>query len=144
MGLFSQNTEAVPASHHRRSGSGRHTNSHSEKRRHSVIGRHMNERPTFGEWIRTIWLDILTMAAMGTVGLGVCWAAVHVIDIVLIITNTVLRFTWLPLRRLAPSRFTSRMGRLCIPNSHTRSAEISSPSGSPRSSRVSSPSFASS
>lgn len=57
--------------HHHRTGSGR-ANGIPEKRRDSVIGRHMNERPTFGEWLRTIWLDILTMAALGAVGLGVC------------------------------------------------------------------------
>ncbi|EWC43428.1 hypothetical protein DRE_07614 [Drechslerella stenobrocha 248] len=31
----------------------------------------VNRRPTFGSWIRTIWLDILTMAALGAIGLGV-------------------------------------------------------------------------
>ncbi|KAF3937537.1 hypothetical protein ABW19_dt0200572 [Dactylella cylindrospora] len=34
----------------------------------------INQRPTFGGWVRTIWLDILTMALMGVVGLGVYMA----------------------------------------------------------------------
>lgn len=76
MAFFSRNNEAMPPNdtgrHHRRSGSGHHANGHSEKRRDSVIARHMNERPTMGEWFRTIWLDIVWMACMGAVGLGVC------------------------------------------------------------------------
>jgi len=28
-------------------------------------------RPTFGQWLRGYWIDILTMAAMGAIGLGV-------------------------------------------------------------------------
>ncbi len=31
----------------------------------------MATRPRFGQWLRHTWLDILTMAAMGAVGLGV-------------------------------------------------------------------------
>ncbi|KAG7289255.1 hypothetical protein NEMBOFW57_005620 [Staphylotrichum longicolle] len=34
----------------------------------------MATRPTFGQWLRHTWLDILTMAAMGAVGLGVYMA----------------------------------------------------------------------
>lgn len=34
----------------------------------------INRRPTFGGWIKTVWLDIITMAAMGAVGLGVYMA----------------------------------------------------------------------
>ncbi|KAK5945508.1 hypothetical protein PMZ80_002713 [Knufia obscura] len=30
-----------------------------------------NRRPSFGQWLKFHWLDILTMAAMGAVGLGV-------------------------------------------------------------------------
>lgn len=32
----------------------------------------MGTRPTFGQWLKWTWLDIITMAAMGAVGLGVC------------------------------------------------------------------------
>jgi len=31
----------------------------------------MARKPTFGQWLKVSWLDILTMAAMGLVGLGV-------------------------------------------------------------------------
>ncbi|KAL7791376.1 phosphatidic acid phosphatase type 2/haloperoxidase [Trichoderma ceciliae] len=39
-------------------------------------GRHhepyaMHSRPSFGQWLKVTWLDILTMAAMGAIGLGV-------------------------------------------------------------------------
>jgi hypothetical protein len=30
-----------------------------------------NSRPTFGQWIKATALDIITMAAMGAIGLGV-------------------------------------------------------------------------
>lgn len=33
-----------------------------------------NTRPTFGQWIKATALDIVTMAAMGAVGLGVYMA----------------------------------------------------------------------
>ncbi|KAI2476253.1 phosphatidic acid phosphatase beta [Pyrenophora tritici-repentis] len=33
-----------------------------------------NTRPTFGQWVKATWLDIVTMAAMGAVGLGVYMA----------------------------------------------------------------------
>lgn len=31
----------------------------------------MSTRPTFGQWLKYTWLDIVTMAAMGAIGLGV-------------------------------------------------------------------------
>lgn len=31
----------------------------------------MSARPTFGQWLKLTWLDILTMAVMGALGLGV-------------------------------------------------------------------------
>ncbi|KAM7183382.1 Phosphatidic acid phosphatase type 2/haloperoxidase [Rhypophila sp. PSN 637] len=34
----------------------------------------MSTRPTFGQWLRVTWLDILTMAVLGAVGLGVYMA----------------------------------------------------------------------
>ncbi|KAF3925129.1 hypothetical protein ABW20_dc0100733 [Dactylellina cionopaga] len=34
----------------------------------------VNRRPTVGGWFKTIWLDLLTMALMGAVGLGVYMA----------------------------------------------------------------------
>ena len=39
---------------------------------HSSYGHDsLNSRPTFGQWFKGIWLDILTMAALGAIGLGV-------------------------------------------------------------------------
>lgn len=31
----------------------------------------MSRRPTFGQWLKGTWLDIVTMACMGAIGLGV-------------------------------------------------------------------------
>src|ERR1700712_3596074 len=31
----------------------------------------MGRRPTFGQWLKRTWLDIVTMIAMGAIGLGV-------------------------------------------------------------------------
>jgi hypothetical protein len=31
----------------------------------------LNSRPTFGQWLKGVWIDILTMAALGAIGLGV-------------------------------------------------------------------------
>ena len=33
----------------------------------------MERRPRFGQWLKIIWLDLVTMAAMGAIGLGVCF-----------------------------------------------------------------------
>lgn len=30
-----------------------------------------SQRPPFGQWLKATWLDILTMAIMGVIGLGV-------------------------------------------------------------------------
>lgn len=38
------------------------------------VNRHVNTRPTFGEWVKYTWLDIVTMACLGAVGLGVYMA----------------------------------------------------------------------
>lgn len=32
----------------------------------------MATKPSFGQWLRYTWLDILTMVIMGVIGLGVC------------------------------------------------------------------------
>lgn len=31
----------------------------------------MSRRPPFGQWLKSTWLDIFTMVAMGIIGLGV-------------------------------------------------------------------------
>lgn len=32
----------------------------------------MSTRPSFGQWLKVTWLDILTFILMGALGLGVC------------------------------------------------------------------------
>lgn len=79
MGFF--NRRAAPADPNTANSVG---NGHvREKRgRHSIMGKHerratygndtaYNKRPSFGQWLKGTWLDILTMAAMGAIGLGI-------------------------------------------------------------------------
>ncbi|KAK3686228.1 phosphatidic acid phosphatase type 2/haloperoxidase [Podospora appendiculata] len=53
-------------------------NGHGHARTNQRRGHHdpytMTTRPTFGQWLKVTWLDILTMAAMGAIGLGVYMA----------------------------------------------------------------------
>lgn len=39
--------------------------------RFNVDSGSFNRRPSFGQWLKMTWLDILTMAAMGAIGLGI-------------------------------------------------------------------------
>ncbi|KAK5096406.1 hypothetical protein LTS08_007662 [Lithohypha guttulata] len=48
-----------------------HTRTKSNKAGFDVNSGNFNRRPSFGQWIKMTWLDILTMAAMGAVGLGI-------------------------------------------------------------------------
>ncbi|KAJ1323598.1 diacylglycerol diphosphate phosphatase [Microdochium nivale] len=58
------------ASHHdKTSHSSRH---HHDKHQAKLYS--MARRPTFGQWLKHTWLDILTMACMGAIGLGVYMA----------------------------------------------------------------------
>jgi diacylglycerol diphosphate phosphatase / phosphatidate phosphatase len=41
---------------------GRHNGTYPETR---------NSRPTFGQWIKQTWIDIITMVILGAIGLGV-------------------------------------------------------------------------
>lgn len=45
--------------------------SHETKHHKGPMVLSMNKRPSFGQWVKVTWLDIVTMAAMGAVGLGV-------------------------------------------------------------------------
>jgi diacylglycerol diphosphate phosphatase/phosphatidate phosphatase len=47
---------------------------HRQEKRQSraPVAMNMSSRPSFGQWLKVTWLDILTMAAMGAIGLGVC------------------------------------------------------------------------
>lgn len=47
---------------------------HKEPRVTAHGGRSWNSRPTFGQWIKATALDIITMAIMGAIGLGVYMA----------------------------------------------------------------------
>ena len=38
---------------------------------HSKDPTYFNRRPTFGQWLKVTWPDILTMVCMGAVGLGI-------------------------------------------------------------------------
>ncbi|RAL65952.1 hypothetical protein DID88_005613 [Monilinia fructigena] len=45
--------------------------SHETKHHKGPMVLSMSKRPSFGQWLKVTWLDIVTMAAMGAVGLGV-------------------------------------------------------------------------
>ncbi|KIW70219.1 hypothetical protein PV04_02511 [Phialophora macrospora] len=70
MGLFTRRTRNTTATGNTTSGNAlRH-----EKRSRQpfdIDSGNFNRRPSFGQWLKFTWLDILTMAAMGAVGLGV-------------------------------------------------------------------------
>jgi len=40
-------------------------------RNHGTYPDTLNSRPTFGQWVKGTWLDILTMVILGAIGLGV-------------------------------------------------------------------------
>jgi hypothetical protein len=44
---------------------------HAKRTRRSAEPYSMATRPSFGQWLKYTWLDILTMAIMGAIGLGV-------------------------------------------------------------------------
>jgi len=75
MGFFNRRAAPVDANTTAATGP-----THHEKRHHKAPATHGNEgrawntKPTFGQWIKATWLDIITMAAMGAVGLGVYMA----------------------------------------------------------------------
>lgn len=67
MGMFSRRQEAPAADAGPRANAVTHEKHHGKGP--TVLS--MNQRPSFGQWLKVTWLDILTMAAMGVVGLGV-------------------------------------------------------------------------
>ncbi|KAK8112071.1 phosphatidic acid phosphatase type 2/haloperoxidase [Apiospora kogelbergensis] len=75
MGLFNKHTRQEPgqprAAKPKKGGlfGGKKTTAN-----HAGAGYTMATRPTFGQWLKHTWLDILTMAAMGALGLGVYMA----------------------------------------------------------------------
>ncbi|KAJ6440128.1 arylsulfotransferase (ASST) domain-containing protein [Purpureocillium lavendulum] len=84
MGLFSRKAPATTGHHAADTVEGGHVNGHGAggRRRWNRRrgGRRVHEpysmarRPTFGQWLKHTWLDILTMAIMGAIGLGVYMA----------------------------------------------------------------------
>jgi diacylglycerol diphosphate phosphatase/phosphatidate phosphatase len=62
MGIFTRRPRNAPAA------------ATTEKRRgqrRQVEPYTMATRPTFGQWLKVTWLDIITMVILGAVGLGV-------------------------------------------------------------------------
>ncbi|KAI9802104.1 MAG: hypothetical protein M1833_002025 [Piccolia ochrophora] len=53
-----------------------HNGHHTKERAHNHHGASgdLNSRPSFGQWLKATWLDIVTMIIMGAVGLGVYMA----------------------------------------------------------------------
>ncbi|PSN67440.1 acid phosphatase/Vanadium-dependent haloperoxidase [Corynespora cassiicola Philippines] len=64
------NTAAATGNHERKPG----IFGHKGHATHTSSGGTWNSRPTFGQWIKATALDIVTMAAMGAIGLGVYFA----------------------------------------------------------------------
>jgi hypothetical protein len=73
----------------------------------------LNSRPTFGQWFKGVWIDILTMAALGAIGLGVrapfVWAQPH--------AKFIYRSTMQIQLRAAPSQSHSKTARSCSQSS---------------------------
>ncbi|KAJ9664134.1 hypothetical protein H2198_000352 [Neophaeococcomyces mojaviensis] len=68
-------TTGATGSHHTRTSRfGRHHGTTDEKTSRPLFDQNsgnFNRRPSFGQWLKFTWLDLLTMAAMGAVGLGI-------------------------------------------------------------------------
>ena len=75
MGLFNKKNTAAPAD------TTTATGSHEPREKKGIFAskhhggeKAWNSRPTFGSWIKATALDIVTMAVMGAIGLGVYFA----------------------------------------------------------------------
>jgi hypothetical protein len=66
-GAATDNTNNAPISTHNNGTTARH----HEKGIHDHQDGYLNRRPTFGQWLKGTWVDILTMIALGAIGLGV-------------------------------------------------------------------------
>lgn len=66
MGFFNRRPRDGPAPTTTGTANGHHRAAHDRNVPYS-----MATRPSFGQWLKYTWLDILTMAAMGAIGLGV-------------------------------------------------------------------------
>ncbi|KAK8040756.1 acid phosphatase/Vanadium-dependent haloperoxidase [Apiospora phragmitis] len=76
MGLFNKRTRQEPAQPRAAKPKRGGLFGGGKKNSANHAGAHysMAKRPTFGQWLKFTWLDILTMAAMGAIGLGVYMA----------------------------------------------------------------------
>lgn len=76
MGLFNKKNTAAAAD--TTTATGTHHNEKKAgifaKKNHHGGAQSWNSRPTFGAWIKATALDIVTMAVMGAIGLGVYFA----------------------------------------------------------------------
>lgn len=68
----------APTTHHHEKGprsgvthGGRSRRGMFSSRHPGAYPEHLNTRPTFGQWMKGFWVDLLTMIAMGAIGLGV-------------------------------------------------------------------------
>lgn len=64
MGIFSRKPRDGPAAH----AATTHHQHHNDK---GTPYYSMSSRPSFGQWLKHTWLDIVTMIIMGAIGLGV-------------------------------------------------------------------------
>lgn len=80
MGFFNRRTAAADPNTAAAAGPHEKKQGIFSKRNHASAATHhngtpaWNTRPTFGQWIKATALDIVTMAAMGAIGLGVYMA----------------------------------------------------------------------
>ncbi|EXJ66414.1 uncharacterized protein A1O5_10566 [Cladophialophora psammophila CBS 110553] len=71
MGLFSRRAQGPAANGHTHNGHALRHEKRARPGRFDIDSGDFNRRPSFGQWLKFTWLDILTMAAMGAIGLGV-------------------------------------------------------------------------
>lgn len=76
MGLFNKKNTAAPVDTTTATGSHQHREKKGifASKHHHGGDKPWNSRPTFGSWIKATALDIVTMAVMGAIGLGVYFA----------------------------------------------------------------------
>lgn len=58
----------------RRRADGTNSNGHRAGHVKDTVAYPMAVRPSFGQWLKVTWLDIITMIIMGAIGLGVCFS----------------------------------------------------------------------
>lgn len=99
----------------------------------------MSTRPSFGQWLKYTWLDIVTMACMGAIGLGVGFPS-QGNDKTALLTEYHYRSTKHTQPQLDPSPSPSQTVRSSTPNSPTHCVKRLCQFGPPLSWPLSSPS----